>query len=662
MTQRTTTWLSNEFLGRDPRDWADDLLDSFYAKDVALTLGEDGTGYDVLFYGDTTGAHFHWDASEDLLHLDGTSPKFKIGDFSGSTIGTGSILSASNTASFRVYCDDGGVAIGSGQFVRAGVFRHLITYTGGNREQEAGGVVGQVVSVAGTNRHNMAGTWGSYEARSSLVVDGQAWATDPWIQAAVLGRVGVGDGITTINANGILAGVAAMSNTTSFSANNGTYTGLFVGKWSGTVDWGYGIVIDPAAVSTNAIYMPGGTAIVAVKLGALSSATAGSGFTVSDSVTRVLEVHADDNDTARSVGTQGRAIFGRTMIYANNACEDWGVHGLSKMSAVTKTGNVSAGVVGAWETTGTCQVSTGSGNSFVAGVMGRVGTGGSVTLDSGTYAACVLAFGNNANSNAFTGTGYCGFLATITDVGTAETFDAAIVIDDSCAVTGIQIGTTSGTGIDFPAGKTYDKALAYGTFTTPILFGDDEPFEIHGRLDADTKTKPLMRVRCSTTDGTAMTTGEAHAIQAQAYNTSTSDGAVLEALQAHVGIKANCTIIADIGTMPNMRAGWFKIEDLGFDLALTGDAAAICLGWQFNTGTVLTGNADWIFLAKEGSLTDPADAFIRVYDGAGGGWANYLLDVPASLPYDAANSSGSQSGKIAIRVGNSTKYIQCYSD
>lgn len=414
--------------------------------------------------------------------------------------------------------------------------------------------------------------------------------------------------------------------------------------------------------ATDQIEMAGGGTVVAIKVGALSSATPGSGVELSATTTRAMEIHADDNNTARAVGTQGRAIFGRMMVYADNACEDWGVHGLSKVSGVAKTGNVSAGVVGAFETTGTCQVSTGSGNSFVAGVMGRIGTSGSVTLDTGTYAACVMAFGNNQNSNAFTGTGFCGFFATVTDVGTAETFDYGLLIDTSCAVTGIQINTTSGVGINFPSGNTYAAALRFGTFGTPVLFGDDEAFEIHGRLDADAKTKPLMRVRCSTTDGTAMTTGEAHAIQAQAYNTSTSDAAVLEAVQGHVGIKAACEIIADIGTMPNMRAGWFKIEDLGYDLTLTGDAASLCLGFQFNSGTTLTGNADWMFLAKEGSLTDPADAFVRVYDGAGGGWATNLFDIPASLPYDAANSSGSQSGKIALKVGGSTKYIQCYSD
>jgi hypothetical protein len=159
-----------------------------------------------------------------------------------------------------------------------------------------------------------------------------------------------------------------------------------------------------------------------------------------------------------------------------------------------------------------------------------------------------------------------------------------------------------------------------------------------------------------------MTTGAVTAIQAQAYGTDVSNVGVLEAIQAHAGIKANCTIIADLGPLPNMRAGWLKIEDLGNDLTLTGDAAVLCLGFQFNSGTTLTGNADWIFLAKEGSLTDPADAFVRVYDGAGGGWATNLIDAPASAP--ATVSAGNYStaeGYFTIKVGGSTYRMPFYT-
>lgn len=219
-----------------------------------------------------------------------------------------------------------------------------------------------------------------------------------------------------------------------------------------------------------------------------------------------------------------------------------------------------------------------------------------------------------------------------------------------------------GVGSNLSGAHAAGQALVLGTFGSPSEYTANEMIELHGRQTSGTDQKPMMRVRNSAPASVDMTTGAVVTAQFQAYGTDTSDVAGLEAMEAHVGIKAACEIIADLGAMPNMRAGWFKIEDLGFDLTLTGDAAVLCLGWQFNAGTTLTGNADWIFLAKEGSLTDPADAFLRVYDGAGGGWATNLLDIPASLPYDAANSSGTQSGKIACNIGGSTKYIQVYSD
>ena len=44
--------------------------------DGTLTVGEDGTGYDAKFYGDTSGVYFLWDASDDSLHLIGGKAAF----------------------------------------------------------------------------------------------------------------------------------------------------------------------------------------------------------------------------------------------------------------------------------------------------------------------------------------------------------------------------------------------------------------------------------------------------------------------------------------------------------------------------------------------------------------------------------------------------------
>lgn len=166
---------------------------------------------------------------------------------SANSAGYGIELNNSQSVAFGVYADDGGAAISSGTLTRAGRFRNLQTYTTGNREQEAAGVIGQIVSKAGVNRHNMCGVMGSYEAQTSLTVDGQAFATDPWIQAAVIGRVGVGSAITTVNTNARLAGVAAMCNTASLVSNSGVFTAFYAGHWSGAMDWEYGIYAEGVA-------------------------------------------------------------------------------------------------------------------------------------------------------------------------------------------------------------------------------------------------------------------------------------------------------------------------------------------------------------------------------------------------------------------------------
>lgn len=222
--------------------------------------GVSGTGVDITFYGDTAGTYMRWDASADSLLIPGTAGKFQIGAFTGATSGTGSVVSATNTAPFKVFADDGGAAIGSGSLVRAGWFRNLQTYTTGNREQESAGVQGSIMSVAGTNRHNMCGVLGSYEARTSLTVGGQAAATDTWCQAGVIGRVGMSTGTLVVDTNAVLAGLAAMSNINTACSETwtGAYTGFYVGAWANANDWRYGLYIEKDKVATAGIYVGSG--------------------------------------------------------------------------------------------------------------------------------------------------------------------------------------------------------------------------------------------------------------------------------------------------------------------------------------------------------------------------------------------------------------------
>ncbi len=82
-----------------------------------IAYGQDDYGTDFKVFGATSGTYILWDESVDSFLMIGTTPKFRLGEFSGSTQGSGCALSATNTAAFRVYTDDGGAAIGSGSLV-----------------------------------------------------------------------------------------------------------------------------------------------------------------------------------------------------------------------------------------------------------------------------------------------------------------------------------------------------------------------------------------------------------------------------------------------------------------------------------------------------------------------------------------------------------------
>lgn len=249
----------------------------------------------------------------------------------------------------------------------------------------------------------------------------------------------------------------------------GTYTaGLAM---DGTYTYG----IHFSGTATNQIFVANGTTGVAIKLGTLSSTTAGSGCTLSDTVTRIVEINADDNDTARSTGIQGRCLAARLMAY-NGSHEDWAVDGLTKWSTVAKTDNVSAGVTGRFETTGNCSITTGN-NAAVAAVMGRIGTGATFTIGASTVLTCFLAF-NNTQASAQTQTGkYCAFATMESALATMQDFTDGIYIKANTCTTGMTIeacttgiaitGATT-TGISITGNATDGLKIATGTFTDAI--------------------------------------------------------------------------------------------------------------------------------------------------------------------------------------------------
>jgi len=185
-----------------------------------------------------------------------------VGATHTTTAGYGVALARSgNTANVRVYSDDGGAALsGSGSVpdIRGTLSKFLVTadQTGGhvrlfalqgllasyntswNTEVAAGvqGVTQLTTASAGTK------TYGGYG-----------------ITAGVLGQISTGATTIVIDTNHIFAGVAALSDMKGTVTQTGRSAGVYVGIYDTTnwadgtarAKWGYGLLIDGAAVSNG---------------------------------------------------------------------------------------------------------------------------------------------------------------------------------------------------------------------------------------------------------------------------------------------------------------------------------------------------------------------------------------------------------------------------
>ena len=223
------------------------------------------------------------------------------------------------------------------------------------------------------------------------------------------------------------------------------------------------LAVNGASTLTGAVTIYGATSIGGAltatstfKIGTLSSTVPGSGFIISDTTNRVVDINVDDNnvasaDTAKTISA-GRF---RLMRYADSVAEDYALHGLVKYSELTKS-RWGAGVIGAAETTGAVTLS-----NLTTGVLGRFGTAATLTLTGATdRIAAVTAFNNNSVALAGSGKSV-GLLVMETDVGTPINLDYGLEIKDNVATTDISLGAAT-TGINFAGTMTKDISLQYG--------------------------------------------------------------------------------------------------------------------------------------------------------------------------------------------------------
>lgn len=363
-----------------------------------------------------------------------------------------------------------------------------------------------------------------------------------------------------------------------------------------------------------------------MRFGTLSSTTAGSGVILSSSNTRVIDVNADDNNTAIGSAVTVRCIAGRFMNYNSPQAETWGIHGMCKLSAVARTANVAAGVVGAFESTGTCSTATGSGNTFVAGVMGRLGLGSGFTLGAGTYACGVLAFYNTASASDPTGEYTCAFMATASDIAGVDDWDYGVYIEDTARAwysTTTLAGSSALNNAEFTVSDTTTPASGYA----------------HGIHVTYNKSGVDTGSGCSTMQ----------------FNAIGADVTISGAGGGTAGYYSLYTYVAKSGTPDLSGCAIF-----GANLEMTEMGATDYFGglWinKYNT-TKGTGIDAFILCSNQASGVTTAVIYVQ------GTKPDYFLQCASADGFwdSGTGATSGCSGHIEVRVGSTSHYLRTYS-
>jgi hypothetical protein len=101
------------------------------APTTGLTVGVDGTGYDVKFFGDTAGSHLLWDESADSLLLTDSTP-LKIGDSQDLTLyhdGSNSYITNA-VGALKIATETSGIAVTIGHTTSEVTVADNLTVTG----------------------------------------------------------------------------------------------------------------------------------------------------------------------------------------------------------------------------------------------------------------------------------------------------------------------------------------------------------------------------------------------------------------------------------------------------------------------------------------------------------------------------------------------------
>jgi hypothetical protein len=294
----------------------------------------------------------------------------QVGKFVASAAtGGGFAVTLTNSAAMRVYAEVS-ADLTSAATVRSILGRMLvsgdITSTA-----ECFGVAGQCVVKNAKMQHDNAGVLGSFEVQTTAgTISGDIGDS---VCAGMLGRVGVSVTGTTIEADGILAGVAAMSNITDgyvSITSGGILAAFYVGAFASTTkqDWGYGLFIEPSACTK------------AISVGKYASAVS-NGMPLNGSTWNV-GFFTDDAGAAQTASTVVRNVISRAYFsidQTNAACDFDAIRGhIKAASGIDFSGDTStrACVRGYLEMAGATVCGAGS---FLSGLMGELWGDGNIT-------------------------------------------------------------------------------------------------------------------------------------------------------------------------------------------------------------------------------------------------------------------------------------------
>ncbi|MFA6972953.1 MAG: hypothetical protein WC208_16340 [Gallionella sp.] len=612
----------------------------------AINIGNGTKDIDFKIFLGTTAKYALFDVGNARVDLIGIP--LLIG--AQSNTATALALSATQVGALRVFSDDGGANIADS--VRGSQSRLLLT-----TDQSAGSIralQGQLKLASGIDVAT--GIYTAVQGYVEIVATSisSAGATFSCIDASL--EIG-----TALTATGEVFGVHIETTGTGTLSGAGTAAGIGITKASGAASWPMGIFISPLAVTT------------AISVGTKAN-TSGSGVVI-PSTDDFGAVRIFTDDAGANIADSVRALQSRTLLtISQSAGTIRTVQG--QLKALTGVGfdtGVYTPVQGYIELAGTHTVSA-------AGVLACF----DASIEIGT---ALTATGYVAGFKAeLTGAGTCaagldcGFL--VTNAAGAAVWTYGLYIEAAAADTGVYIGAAN-VGIDF-SGMTFtpdaarskmafgvgsratEKSITMAASTTqhvdPIQMnlniigsnptGSSTINGIYQNITHDTTAMANLRLKCADWNLTiAKNVLDAYVYQGEIdYSGTTAVGGES----------------AVMGLVMNAGAGAITGLLRGAIISMQGAAAAAtCVGLEIRTtmGTGLgSGLAEGIRISGT-PLPIVGIAFgNQTNDNEGPQFAFFVPSTAGADigPWSATNASG-DGGKIAIKVGTNTRYINVYN-